>query len=56
MRGNSSVRTVVQAWAWRTRALPVARLAPVEDTIAALVSELREREGSDAGSQLSVAR
>lgn len=34
----------------------VSRLAPVEETIAALVSELRDREGSDAGSELSVAR
>jgi hypothetical protein len=34
----------------------VQRLAPVEEAIAVLVSELRERERSDAGSQLSVAR
>lgn len=34
----------------------VSRLAPVEEAIAALVSELCEREGSDAGSRLSLAR
>ena len=34
----------------------LSRLAPVEEAVAVLVSELREREGSDAGSELSVAR
>jgi hypothetical protein len=34
----------------------VSRLAPVEEALATLVSDLREREGSAAGSQLSVAR
>jgi Domain of unknown function (DUF4279) len=34
----------------------VSRLTPVEGALAALVSQLRDREGSDAGCQLSVAR
>jgi hypothetical protein len=34
----------------------VTRLAPVGDDLAALIRDLREREGSAAGSQLSVAR